>query len=255
MLSNLITLMIQPTKMPGKLYSDHRTLETLEQEDRKYHRTKPDVFLADLVDKIKNRSKSRISNNKNRRLPPSKSPQKKTVFLDLDETLIHSYPNIPPRRFDFVVDPAIDGRTINFYVVKRPGVDAFLEALSKKYELVVFTAGRKEYAEPIIDKLDKNGIISHRLYRDSCKKYSGMYVKDLSDVGRDLRRAVLVDDNPKSFFFQPRNAIPVKPFRGGGGEDDMELKKLVEFFEACDKGCYNDLRDAVQDLISVDNKA
>lgn len=245
-LSNLIPLIIKTTKILGKTKADGQTLETKEREHRGNGRSDPEVVIAKAI-KIKNRSKRYIRNKNIKALPPLTSPETKTVFLDLDETLIHSQQDTPPKRFDFMVSPIIDGVRTNFYVMKRPGVDAFLEAVSKKNEVVVFTAGRKEYAEPIIDKLDKNGVISHRLYRDSCKKYWGIYVKDLSEVGRDLKRAVLVDDNPKSYLFQPRNAIPVRPFRGGRGEGDMELKKLVEFFEFCDKGDYYDMRDAVKE--------
>ncbi|KAG5235115.1 carboxy-terminal domain RNA polymerase II polypeptide small phosphatase [Salix suchowensis] len=152
----------------------------------------------------------------NERLPPLISPDKRTVFLDLDETLIHSKADPPPQKFDFVVRPKIDGETMNFYVLKRPGVDAFLEALGAKYEVVVFTAGLKEYASLVLDRIDTKGMISHRLYRDSCKEIDGKY---------------------------PKNAIPVKPFIDDLG--DSELEKLVAFFERCD--CFEDMRDAVKE--------
>ncbi|XP_028755777.1 uncharacterized protein LOC114715151 [Neltuma alba] len=67
-------------------------------------------------------------------LPSLNSPDRKTVFLDLDETLVHSKANAPPERFDFVVRPQIDGEIMTFYVLKRPGVDDFLESLAAKYE-------------------------------------------------------------------------------------------------------------------------
>ncbi|KAL9452317.1 hypothetical protein AB3S75_008162 [Citrus x aurantiifolia] len=175
-------------------------------------------------------------------LPPLISPDKKTIFLDLDETLIHSKPDPPPGRFDFVVRPRIDGEVLNFYVLKRPGVDAFLDAISKNYEVVVFTAGLKEYASLVLNRLDRNGVISHRLYRDSCKQIDGKFVKDLSEMGRNLKQVVIVDDNPNAYIFQPENAIPVKPFTGDSS--DIELWKLVNFFEACD--CFVDMRDAVK---------
>lgn len=175
-------------------------------------------------------------------LPPLMSPEKKTIFLDLDETLIHSKPDPPPKSFDFIVRPRIDGELMNFYVAKRPGVDAFLESISKKYELVIFTAGLREYASLVLDRLDEKGVISHRLYRDSCKQHDGKFVKDLSEMGRDLKKVVIVDDNPNAYIFQPQNAIPVKPFTGDA--NDKELCKLAKFFECCD--CCVDMRDAVK---------
>ena len=42
----------------------------------------------------------------------------------------------------------------------------FLAELSKYYEIVVFTAGVQEYADWVIDQIDKPGRIQHRLYRE-----------------------------------------------------------------------------------------
>ncbi|KAK8481362.1 hypothetical protein V6N11_038037 [Hibiscus sabdariffa] len=178
------------------------------------------------------------------RLPPLASDKSKTIVLDLDETLVHASPDPPPKMYDFMIKPSIYGVGMNFYVLKRPGVDEFLEAISKKYEVVVFTAGLEPYASLLLDSLDPKGLISHRLYRDSCKQSGrGRYIKDLSTIGRDLGKLVIVDDNPRSYSLQPANGIPIKRF-----EDDMEdreLEKLRVFFERdCDG--FKDMRDAVK---------
>ncbi|KAI4332454.1 hypothetical protein L6164_017362 [Bauhinia variegata] len=181
-------------------------------------------------------------------LPPLISPNKRTVFLDLDETLVHSKADPPPKRFDFVVQPRIDGEIMNFYVLKRPGVDELLESLAAKFEVVVFTAAIKEYASMVLDKLDRKRLISHRLYRDSCREVDGKFVKDLSELGRDLMRVVIVDDNPNCYEFQPDNAIPIRAFVDDLG--DKELTKLTRFFEVSDY--YDDMRDAVRHYLSGD---
>ncbi|KAL3522566.1 hypothetical protein ACH5RR_015400 [Cinchona calisaya] len=175
-------------------------------------------------------------------LPPLDSSKKKTIFLDLDETLVHSKPNPPPEKYDFIVRPIIDGETVEFFVLKRPFVDEFLQFLSEKFEIVVFTAGIEEYASRVLDRIDRKALISHRLYRDSCKEVDGKLVKDLSDLGRDLKRVVIVDDNPNSYAFQPDNAIPIHPFIDDLG--DAELKRLIQFFERNDE--VDDMRDAVK---------
>lgn len=185
-------------------------------------------------------------------LPPQISLEKKTVFLDLDETLVHSQAGPPPEKFDFVIRPRIDGIELDFYVLKRPGVDEFLEKLGDKYEVVVFTAGLREYASLVLDRLDRKRVISHRLYRDSCKEVEGKFVKDLSGLGRDLRRVVIVDDNPNSYALQPGNGIPVRPF-----VDDMadqELGRLVEFFEGNQCDCCEDMRDAVKHYVATGDR-
>lgn len=121
-------------------------------------------------------------------------------------------------------------------------MEALIEKLGEKFEIVVFTAGLREYASLVLDSVDKKGMISHRLYRDSCKEIDGKFVKDLSDLGRDLKRVVIVDDNPNCYFLQPENAIPIPPFT-----DDLadgELEKLSDFLYGCDS--FEDMRDAVK---------
>lgn len=179
-------------------------------------------------------------------LPPPVSPEKKTVFLDLDETLVHSQPSPAPEKYDFIVRPMIDGERVDFFVLKRPFVEEFLEFLSNKFEIVVFTAGIEEYASQVLDRIDGKGLVSHRLYRDSCKELDGKFVKDLSELGRDLKRVVIVDDNPNSYVFQPDNALPILPFIDDLG--DGELKNLIQFFEKLDE--VEDTRDAVKNYVS-----
>lgn len=80
------------------------------------------------------------------------------------------------------------------------------------------------------------------MYRDSCKEIDGKLVKDLSELGRDLGKVVIFDDNPNAYVLQPENAIPVRPFV----EDleDVELMKMMTFFDVCLK--FDDIRDAVK---------
>lgn len=62
-----------------------------------------------------------------------KAPQdvhKKTLVLDLDETLVHSsFKPIPNP--DYIIPVEIDGRLVDVYVLKRPWLDHFLNAVSK----------------------------------------------------------------------------------------------------------------------------
>lgn len=46
------------------------------------------------------------------------------------------------------------------------------------------------------------------------------HVKDLAKLGRDLRRTVIVDNNPFSFILQPSNGIPCVPFTGDNPQDN-----------------------------------
>ena len=41
---------------------------------------------------------------------------------------------------DFTIPVEIEGQYHNVYVIKRPGVDAFMKRVGELYEVVVFTA-------------------------------------------------------------------------------------------------------------------
>jgi carboxy-terminal domain RNA polymerase II polypeptide A small phosphatase len=64
---------------------------------------------------------------------------KKCLVLDLDETLVHSSFKIL-HQADFTIPVEIEGQYHNVYVIKRPGVDAFMKRVGELYEVVVFTA-------------------------------------------------------------------------------------------------------------------
>ena len=68
--------------------------------------------------------------------------------MDLDETLVHYF------------ETGTEGR---FLV--RPGADTFLREMSEIYEVVIFTAAMQDYADWVLDQIDKNKYITHRLYR------------------------------------------------------------------------------------------
>lgn len=71
--------------------------------------------------------------------------------------------------------------------------------MSKYYELVIFTAGLKEYADWILNDFDRSNFIKYRLYRNSCRFRKGVYVKDLSRLGRDLTKTIIVDNIAENF--------------------------------------------------------
>ncbi|KAF8075512.1 hypothetical protein N665_1089s0006 [Sinapis alba] len=172
---------------------------------------------------------------------------KRTIILDLDETLVHSTTQMPGVRYDFMVMVKTESEVMPIFVVKRPGVTEFLERLGESFEVVVFTAGLEDYASQVLDKIDKKGVITQRLYRDSCTEVKGRYVKDLTMVvGKDLGSVLIVDDNPSSYSLQPENGVPIKAFVDD--LKDQELMKLVEFLEIC--YVYEDMRDAVQDFLA-----
>ena len=104
---------------------------------------------------------------------------KKTLVLDLDETLVHSS-FTPVQGCDLELNVEIDGESIDVYVSKRPGVDKFLDKMCQLYEVIIYTASLRKYADPVIDFLDPKGLCAHRLFREHCTFFNGILVKDLS---------------------------------------------------------------------------
>ena len=111
-------------------------------------------------------------------LPPAQPPLKgrKCLILDLDETLVHSSFKIL-NQADFTIPVEIEGQYHNVYVIKRPGVDAFMKRVGELYEVVVFTASVSKYGDPLLDQLDIHHVVHHRLFRESCYNHQGNYVK------------------------------------------------------------------------------
>ncbi|EIW72082.1 hypothetical protein TREMEDRAFT_41494 [Tremella mesenterica DSM 1558] len=151
---------------------------------------------------------------------------RKCLVLDLDETLLHSSFKMLPSA-DYIVPVEIEGQVHNVYVIKRPGVDRFLYEMGKIYEVVVFTASLSKYADPVLDMLDPNGVVLHRLFRESCYNHKGNYVKDLSQLGRDMESCIILDNSPASYIFHPNNAVPVSTWFND--PHDTELTDLCPF--------------------------
>ncbi|KAK2756145.1 hypothetical protein FQN54_005553 [Arachnomyces sp. PD_36] len=163
-------------------------------------------------------------------LPPiqPRFQNRKCLVLDLDETLVHSSFKVLDRA-DFTIPVEIEGQYHNIYVIKRPGVDQFMKRVGELYEVVVFTASVSKYGDPLLDQLDIHNVVHHRLFRDSCYNHQGNYVKDLSQVGRDLRETIIIDNSPTSYIFHPQHAIPISSWFSDA--HDNELLDLIPVLE------------------------
>ncbi len=167
------------------------------------------------------------------RLPPrrmTRSDHKPvTLVLDLDETLVHCSVE-PTAAADLVFPVHFNGVEYQVHVSKRPYLKTFLERVAAKFEVVVFTASQKVYADKLLDIIDpKKELIKHRLFRDSCLLVEGNYLKDLNVLGRDLTKAVLVDNSPHAFGYQVDNGIPIESWFDDPA--DTELLKLADFLD------------------------
>lgn len=161
-------------------------------------------------------------------LPPKKADSPPiSLVLDLDETLVHCTVE-PVDDADLVFPVVFHGMTYQVHVRLRPHLFTFLEKIRGKYEVIVFTASQKVYADELLNLIDPEGkFIQHRMFRESCLAVEGNFLKDLNVLGRDLSKCVLVDNSPHAFGYQVDNGIPIESWFDD--PNDTELLKLERF--------------------------
>ena len=78
--------------------------------------------------------------------------KKASIVIDLDDTLVHVTP-IAPINLDIENSFTIIIKKRKFFVQKRTHMNYLLEKIDKLYDVYIFTASKKEYANKIIDKI------------------------------------------------------------------------------------------------------
>jgi len=180
------------------------------------------------------------------KLPPISDPSKYTLVLDLDETLVHCSTD-PQIYADVEFTLQFNGVSFNVAARFRPKLHKFLEAVSEKFELVIFTASQKVYADRVIDHFDTKKLITHRLYREDCTNVCGNFIKDLSVLGRDLSKTIFIDNSPQAFAYQVENSIPIVSWYSD--ENDNELDKLIRIL--AEIRTYDDVREYVTEAFRI----
>ena len=161
-------------------------------------------------------------------LPPKKSDDKREycLVLDLDETLVHFFED-----------------NYEAYVKVRMGAEHFITVLSQYCEIVIFTASTKYYCDIVIDGLDCKNLIDYKLYREHTYDYNGINVKDLSKLGRDLTKVIIIDNIEENYTFQPKNGLNIIDFEGDENDNELQflLKDLLEIVSVPGKNVLEEL--------------
>ena len=142
--------------------------------------------------------------------------KKFTLVLDLDETLIS---------FKLIENSQNKG-TLRI----RPGLNDFLFNMKKYYELILFTSALKEYADPLLDIIEKKEkFFDYRLYRNHTVIYNKDFIKDIHKLGRSIKKIIIIDNSPQNLRLQKENGIMIKAFWGDNKNDTAlyELKDIL----------------------------
>jgi hypothetical protein len=144
-------------------------------------------------------------------LPPKRQDDERDycLVLDLDETLVHFFED-----------------NNEAYVKVRMGAENLITVLSQYCEIIIFTASTRNYADIVIDGLDCKNLIDYKLYREHTDDYNGINVKDLSKLGRDLNKIIIIDNIEENYILQPKNGLNIIDFEGD--ENDNELQYILE---------------------------
>ena len=180
-------------------------------------------------------------------LPISNNNKNYTLVLDITNTLINiKYANPQGQ----ILIPNL-----------RPGIFSFLNSVKPLYELVAFSSETREFSDVILNEIEKNKkFFDFKLYKDHCTLYKNRFVKDITKLGRDIRKIIIVDDDENNFVLNKENGIKIKPFLGEENNNDIslfELKKILILFERMGlddvrKGIKSYEKD-IKDKISMNN--
>ena len=162
-------------------------------------------------------------------LLPKKSGDKKTLVLDLDETLVHSQFQPFEVPSDITLKIELEDELHDIHVMVRPGVKEFLENMGKIYEIVIFTASVSKYADPLLDIIDKEKNCKFRLFREHCTPINTCFVKEIKRLGRQLKDIVIVDNSPMSYALNPENGLPISTWFDD--KEDRELYNISSILE------------------------
>ena len=207
-----ITLIISSIKNNNKTFNK-KIIEIFNNYSKFSHDKIYRIFLTNIL-KLNNSSGSILYSNLKSSSPQinfklKSSPIKPlTLFLDLDETLM-----------SFVFSKENEGISRI-----RPYLFQFLNLVKNYFELIIFTAAKSDYADPILDVIEgtKGTYFTYRLYRESCSIINNYYVKDIGKFGIDLRKSIIVDNMSQNFRLQKENGILISSFWG----EDINDKAL-----------------------------
>ena len=131
-------------------------------------------------------------------------------------------------------------------------MDKFLHELAQYYEIVLYSPSLESIADPVVTALDKEGCIMHRLYREATYFYNGVHVKDLNSLNRNVKRMIVLDDDPDEVQFNRENLIRVKPYNDPNDRTDRTLERITPFLVEIAREGFSDIPTLLQQYQGMD---
>ena len=166
------------------------------------------------------------------------------LVFDIDETLLQYGPDhFSPQKFDYEENLIGKDR-----MVIRPGLKKFVEFVKSNGEKIIlgiWTYGTKEYAEKVVERIEKKYNNSESLFKFVYSRENmslGMLDKELDfivdkhpELGITKANTFLVDNRPANVIHNKNrnNGIIVESFNG---DPDKKDAKMFEKLQAISKG-------------------
>ena len=174
--------------------------------------------LINKIDKIEKEHNSFIKRNnnelieekeersKNLILPEMDKNKKYSLFIELDETLVHYYE---------------EGN--NYFVKVRCGTEDFLKTMSEFCEIIIVSTSSKDYTDIIIQNINNDkSYINYIIYKEMVDDRND--IVDFSLINRNIKKCIFIC-HENDFFNAPKeNIVKLNEFLGE--ENDREILYL-----------------------------
>ena len=116
------------------------------------------------------------------------------------------------------------------------------------YELISFSCDLNNISNNIIKEIEsQKKYFDYNFKREHSILYENTLVKDISLLGRDISKIIIIDDDENCFKLNKENGIKIKAFNGNNRKDNalFELKKILILIH---KKNYEDVRIAIKEF-------
>jgi hypothetical protein len=169
------------------------------------------------------------------------------LVFDIDETILQYQPkDFTPQKFDYEKNLFEKDK-----IVFRPGLQKFIDYVNSNGEKIIlgiWTYGTKEYAEKVVERIEKRYNQGEKLFRFVYSRENmspGMLDKELnfivsnhSDVGITKANTFLIDNRPANVIHHKNrnNGIIVESFNG---DPHKKNAKMFENLQTISKSLLN----------------